>query len=96
MLVLIGAMTPESIPSVYAEFARSVFSCGRIIDRQEVTRLVLSLPVDAQSFDVEEGHLSVVASMSIKACVRNRHPRRRRPALPTIEWSQAPPSAGCH
>ncbi|MFH7041505.1 hypothetical protein ABT392_04200 [Paucibacter sp. JuS9] len=96
MLVLVDGISHVSGRSSYLEYALAVVSCGRIIRRQEVTSPVLSLPVDAQSTEIEEGHLSFVAAVNLKASMRNRHPRRRRSGLPTNEWSQAPPSGARH
>jgi len=96
MLVLVDDISHASGRTSYLEYALAVVSCGRIIRRQEATSPVPSMPVDAQSTEVHEGHLSFVAALNLKACMRNRHPRRRRSGLPTIEWSQAPPSGAHH
>ena len=96
MLVWDDETSHVSSRSQYLEYALSVFSCGRIIRRQEVTSPVPSLPADVQSTEVEEGHLSFVAALSLKTCMRNRRPSRRRSDLPNIEWSQAPPGGAYH
>jgi hypothetical protein len=94
--------------STYLEYALRIIE-GRTISQQEAMRqasLMLGtlqapmapivLPDDAKALNVEEHRRRDGVALAIKACMRNRHPRRRRAVLPTIEWSHAPPSFADH
>jgi len=95
----------NDVRSAYLEYALRIIE-GRTISQQEAMRpaspmLValeapmapIALPDDAKAMHVAEHRRRDHAASAVKACTLNRHPRRRRSVLPTIEWSHAPP--GC-
>lgn len=94
----------NGVRSAYMEYALRIIE-GRTISQRETMRPAspmlialeapmapIALPDDAKALDVEERRRCGSVALAIKACMRNRHPRRRRGVLPTIEWSHAPPS----